>query len=166
MKSNIVALLLAATALSASPAFAADPVKQPVVVDDNGKVLGPLVGLNAVMLTYGTGGFLAPFQRFGFKIDDGKNYSGLSQDTTIYYFSTDCSGDAYLKAGPIPAIAAVKNGHFLFPSAAITHNMSQSNQKGPNAPCRAETVFSDFGLLQSKSISSYGFKSPFRVELQ
>ncbi|MFC3694820.1 hypothetical protein [Chenggangzhangella methanolivorans] len=147
-------------------AASAQTVKQPVVVDDNGKALGPLVGVNSVLLSYQSVTFLAPFTRFGFKIDEDKNFSGLSQDTTIYYFSNDCSGDEYLKAGPVPAVAALKSNRFLFPDAAYTHNMSQSRRKGPNAACKTETEFGDFGLLQSKSVASFGFKPPFRVELR
>lgn len=144
----------------------AQTVKQPVVVDANGKVVGPLVGLNAVVLSYESTLFVAPFHRHGFNIDADKNFSGLSQDSTIYYFSADCSGDQYMRAGPIPSIAIVRSGAFVFASSNVVHNMSQSRQKGPNAPCKAEVEFGDFGLIESRPIRRFNFQTPLTVVLR
>lgn len=150
------------------------PVPQPTLVDSTGKVIGPLITGNAVVLTLKSGQIVqVPVDLNGSFLDYGETIrSGGSP--RYFYKTSNCSGDKYLLADQIPVMSRV----------VITDSTKVIITPRPNAVKETLNSFDIFdpGIQQFRCvlsqqpsyaapivvtrIDSLGFTPPFKLVLK
>ena len=126
MKARCIAS--SAFALTAAVVVAHSAIAQPVVVllDATGKLIGPLIGQNAVVLNLRGQAVQIYITAVGFE-ESSQQY---------YYESNDCSGTAYIAATGLPRTAYVTEGAItiVMPSTASrTISANSIARRDPNA---------------------------------